>query len=428
MGPAAGWGGRVGRRRRAATLLGVADFSQAGAVPTLHDLSHRSVGDLERELRAWASSRPVALIIPCLASEIGTEALDTMIGELASADWLARVVVGLDQADEADFDNARRRLGALPQRSDIVWNGSEAVRRVEERLDALGLAPRSLGKGRNVWYCLGAVLAGGTEPVIAMHDADILGYRRELAARLVYPVAHPGFGYCFAKGYYHRVTDGRFGGRVTRLLVAPLVRALRAEAGDHGYLRYLEAFRYPLAGETAMESWLAAGLRIPGHWGMDIGILSDVYAQCEPSDICQVSVADAYDHKHQDLSAHDPTAGLRRMSVDVAATIIRRLGAESVDALESLNGASGLCDAYLASARDLIRHYANDAEINGYVVDASAEEATAEVFARSIADAVEACRARPREDELNPSWNEVLDRAPEVAPMLLDALDGGPSA
>ena len=407
----------MGWRQGRATLLGVADFGQIGVVPTLHDLGHRSVTDLERDLRLWAATRPVALIIPCLASEIGSEALTEMVAELASADWLARVVVGLDQASETDCRNARRLVDALPQRRDVLWIDSQAVCRIEERLQALGLAPRSRGKGRNVWYCLGAVIAGGTEQVIAMHDADIVGYSRELVARLVYPVAHPGFGYAFAKGYYHRVTEGRFGGRVTRLLVAPLVRALRAEAGEHGYLRYLEAFRYPLAGETAMTSEVAASLRIPGHWGMDIGILSDVYAQCEPSGICQVSVANAYDHKHQDLSADDATAGLRRMSVDVAATILRRVGSESLDST------SGLCDAYLAAARDLIRHYANDAEINGYLVDAAAEEATVEVFARSVADAVEACRAKPREDELNPSWRQVLQRAPEVAPMLLEALD-----
>ena len=399
-----------------ATLLGVADFSQTGGVPTLHDLLHRGVGDLEGDLRAWAAKRPIALIIPCLASEIGSEALDTMVAELASADWLARVVVGLDQADASDFRDARHLVEGLPQQTDVVWNDSEAVLRIEGRLAALGLAPRSRGKGRNVWYCLGAVLAGGTEQVIAMHDADIVGYSRELLARLVYPVAHPGFGYCFAKGYYHRVTEGRFGGRVTRLLVAPLVRALRAETGESSYLRFLEAFRYPLAGETAMESWVASSLRIPGHWGMDIGILSDVYAQCEPSAICQVSVANAYDHKHQDLSAHDATAGLRRMSVDVSATIIRRLG------FESLDGASSLCDAYRAAARDLIRHYANDAEINGYLVDREAEEATVDVFAASVADALAASRARPGEDELNPSWRQVLQHAPEVAPMLLGAL------
>ena len=407
----------MGWRRARATLLGVADFGQIGVVPTLHDLGHRSVADLERELRLWAEKRPVALIIPCLASEIGSEALDTMVAELASAHWLTRVVVGLDQASEIDCRNARRLVDALPQRADVLWNDSEPVLRIEERLEALGLAPRSRGKGRNVWYCLGAVLAAGTEQVIAVHDADIVGYSREMVARLVYPVAHPGFGYSFAKGYYHRVTEGRFGGRVTRLLVAPLVRALRAEAGEHRYLRYLEAFRYPLAGETAMESEVAASLRIPGHWGMDIGILSDVYAECEPSGICQVSVANAYDHKHQDLSANDATAGLRRMSVDVAATIIRRVGSESLD------GTSSLCDSYLVAARDLIRHYANDAEINGYLVDEAAEEATVEVFARSVADAVEACKANPRENELNPSWRHVLQMAPEVAPMLLDALD-----
>lgn len=405
----------------------MADFSQTGGVPTLHDLLHRGVADLERDLRAWAATRPVALIIPCLASEIGSDAFDTMLGELASADWLARVVVGLDQADEADFRHARRLVEALPQRTDVVWNDSGAVLRIEDRLAGLGLAPRSRGKGRNVWYCLGAVLAAGAEPVVAMHDADIVGYRRELPARLVYPVAHPGFGYCFAKGYYHRVTGGRFSGRVTRLLVAPLVRALRAEAGEHSYLRFLEAFRYPLAGETAMASWLAAGLRIPGHWGMDIGILSDVYARCEPSAICQVSVANAYDHKHQDLSAHDASAGLRRMSIDVSATIIRRLGLESVDSVDCVDGASRLCDAYLAAARDLIRHYANDAEINGYVVDRAAEEATVEVFAHSVADAVEACRAHPGDDELIPSWRQVLEQAPEVAPMLLEALDPTPT-
>ena len=394
----------------------MADFSQAGVVPTLHDLGHRQAADLESDLRAWSADRPVALIIPCLASDVGAEAFEKMVAELAGADWLAHIVVGLDEAGEHDCRRALGLLERLPQRCDVLWNDSGAMAAVEQRLRDRGLAPRSRGKGRNVWYCLGAVLADGSAQVIAMHDADIVGYSRELPARLVYPVAHPSFGYRFAKGYYHRVTEGRFGGRVTRLLVAPLVRALRAEAGDHQYLRFLEAFRYPLAGETAMTAEVAASLRIPGHWGMDIGILSDVYARCDPSSICQVSVADAYDHKHQDLSADDPTAGLRRMSIDVTSTMIRRLGPEAVD------GADGLCEAYLAAARSLVRHYANDAELNGYVVDVAAEQATAEVFARSVADGVALCRDNPREDSLNPSWQQVLQEAPEVGPLLVEAL------
>lgn len=395
----------------------MADFSQAGVVPTLHDLGHRTADDLERDLRSWAADRPVALVIPCLASDVGAEAFDEMVGELAGADWLAHIVVGLDEAGEADSRRARGLLERLPHRCDVLWNDSPAMVAVEQRLRDRGLAPRSRGKGRNVWYCLGAVLAGRSGQVIAMHDADIVGYSRELPARLVYPVAHPSFGYSFAKGYYHRVTEGRFGGRVTRLLVAPLVRALRAQAGDHQYLRFLEAFRYPLAGETAMDAAVAASLRIPSHWGMDIGILSDVFARCDPSSICQVSVADAYDHKHQDLSADDPTAGLRRMSIDVTATMIRRLGPDAVD------GAAGLCEAYLAAAHDLVRHYANDAELNGYTVDVAAEQATAEVFARSVADGAALCRDDPRENSLNPSWGHVLEAAPDVAPLLVEALD-----
>lgn len=401
---------------RACDTASVADFSQAGAVPTLHDLGHRDTADLERDLRSWAAERPVALIIPCLAVEIGSDAFERIVSELASADWLDHVLVGLDEADERDVQRARRIVEPMPQRCDVLWNDGDAMTSVEEYLGAAGLGPRSRGKGRNVWYCLGAVLAEGRSRVIAMHDADILSYNRDLPARLVYPVCHPRFGYSFTKAYYHRVTRGRFGGRVTRLLVAPLLRALRAEAGEHGYLRYLEGFRYPLAGETAMDAGLAARLRIPGHWGMDIGILSDVYALCEPARICQVSVANGYDHKHQALSADDPTAGLRRMSIDVTATIIRCLG------IDSLDGASSLCEAYRDSAAELVGHYANDAELNGYSVDTAHELQIVDVFARSVVDALDSCRAGLAGDSLNPSWQQVFDLLPNVGPMLRNAL------
>ena len=401
----------------------MADFSQNGVVATMHDLGHRRTADLERDLRGWAAERPVTLIIPGLASDIDSPAFEGILAELARADWLDHVVVGLDEAEAHQARRARRLLSGLPQRHHVLWADGPALASAEALLEDVGLAPRQRGKGRNVWYCLGAVLAGlrrRRSAVIAVHDADILGYRRSLPARLAYPVAHPGFGYDFAKGYYHRVTDGCFGGRVTRLLVAPLLRALSSSeaAADQAFLRYLEAFRYPLAGESAMSAPLAAQLRIPGHWGMDVGLLADVYSRCDPSSICQVAVAGAYDHKHQELSPDDPSAGLRRMSIDVTATVIRRVG---------LNGitAGSLCDAYRAEARSLMRHYANDAEINGYRIDESdesGEKATVEAFAGSVAEAVRLCRAEPRQDAANPPWREVFEAAPEAARMLVTAL------
>ena len=418
----------------------MADFSQTGVVPTLHDLGHRSAEDFEADLRAWAPERPVALIIPCLCSEVGSPALDAMVSELAGADWLDYVLVGLDEAGEDGYRRARRLFGRLPQDHDVIWNDGPAMGRVHERLGARGLAPAGTGKGRNVWYCLGAVLARGRAEVVALHDADIVGYDRSLLARLAYPVAHPSFGYRYAKGFYARVTDGRLGGRVTRLLMGPLLEALRAVVGDCSYLRYLGSFRYPLAGESAMDAAAAAALRIPDHWGLEIGILTDVRQRCDLSSICQVDVARAYDHKHQDLSADDPSGGLHKMSIDVTATILDGLAAAGAGSLDRdrdrLAQAGGdeyrigldrdrlaqVGDEYRIRAKELIRHYANDAELNGYRIDIAAEESVAAVFAGAVDAAGRRHLSRRRGPVLNPSWQQVLAAEPEAAPMLLEAL------
>ena len=66
--------------------------------------------------------------------------------------------------------------------------------------------------------------------MIAIHDCDIRTYDRELLARLCFPTAHPNLNYEFAKGYYGRVAE-RLYGRVTRLFVTPLLRAMKATIG-----------------------------------------------------------------------------------------------------------------------------------------------------------------------------------------------------
>lgn len=415
----------------------MADFSQTGVVPTLHDLGHRSAEDFEADLRAWAPERPVALIIPCLSTEVGSPALDAMVSELVGADWLDYVLVGLDEADEDGYRRARRLFNRLPQDHDVIWNDGPAMGRVHQRLAARRQAPAGTGKGRNVWYCLGAVLARGRAEVVALHDADIVGYDRLLLARLAYPVAHPSFGYRYAKGFYARVTDGRLGGRVTRLLMGPLLEALRAVVGDCGYLRYLGSFRYPLAGESAMDTAVAAALRVPDHWGLEIGLLTDVRRRCDLSSICQVDVARAYDHKHQDLSADDPTGGLHKMSIDVTATILDGLSAAGAGPLDrdrlarmgdehriglDWNRLAQVGDEYRIRAKELIRHYANDAELNGYRIDIAAEESAAAVFAGAVDAAGRLHLTRERRPALSPSWQQVLAAEPEAAAMLLEAL------
>ena len=59
------------------------------------------------------------------------------------------------------------------------------------------------------------------------HDCDITTYNRDLLARLVYPVSNPNFNYEFCKGYYPRIREGALSGRVTRLLVTPLLKTFK---------------------------------------------------------------------------------------------------------------------------------------------------------------------------------------------------------
>src|SRR5690606_26760841 len=123
---------------------------------------------------------------------------------------------------------------------------------IQAQLQSEGLCMGDPGKGRNVWFCLGYILASGKTRSVALHDCDIVTYHRELLARLVYPVAHPNFNYTFCKGYYSRIAQGRINGRVSRLLVTPLLRALSKIFGPPEHLDCLDSCRYPLAGSFSL--------------------------------------------------------------------------------------------------------------------------------------------------------------------------------
>ncbi len=69
--------------------------------------------------------------------------------------------------------------------------------------------------------------------------------------------------------------------------------------GSQPLLTFLDRFRYPLAGEFAMARDLAWINRIPGDWGLEIGVLAEVHRNCALRRICQVDIADAYEHTHQ---------------------------------------------------------------------------------------------------------------------------------
>jgi glucosyl-3-phosphoglycerate synthase len=409
----------------------MADFFQNGVIATLHDLGDRPTADLEAELSSWAAERPMALVIPCLASEMDGPALGPMVEEIARIPYLDEVVIGLNQANEADFDQARRLFDRLPQHHRILWHDGPRLSALHGELASHGLAPTQPGKGSNVWYCLGYFLASDRAQTVALHDADVRTYDRRMVARLLYPVAHPSFEYAFSKGYYYRTSaasddpDGRDGerlyGRVSRLFVTPLVRALGLAFGRSDFLDYLDSFRYPLGGEYAMHADLVRTLRIPADWGLEIGLLADVYRRYTTAQVCQVDIADQYDHKHQDLSPDDAGSGLHKMSIDTARSLFARLAASGT--VLTHEGFQSLDATYTQAALDLVARYGDDAAINGLTHDRHLEEAAVEMFARAVIEAGEHFLADPNADSRSPSWSQVRAEVPDLPERLAKAVE-----
>src|SRR6056297_1159169 len=175
----------------------MSDFFQNGIITTLHNLSNRPVEELEAELVQFARHRPMALVLPSLFSELQGPALSAIVEELAKVPYLSQIVIGLDRADEDQYRHAVKYFERLPQHHRILWNDGPRLGAIDAMLDHRGLAPMELGKGRNVWYCLGYIQASGIAGAVALHDCDILTYDRGMLARLIYPVVNPLFNYAF---------------------------------------------------------------------------------------------------------------------------------------------------------------------------------------------------------------------------------------
>ena len=399
----------------------MSDFYQNGIITNFHNLTDRPVEDLEADLMRFSRKRPMSLILPSLYSELEGPALKHIVEELAQVPYLSEIVIGLDRADRDQFEHAKEFFSHLPQHHRILWNDGPRLRALDEELTEHGLAPMEAGKGRNVWYCSGYVQASGIAEAVALHDCDIVTYDRGLLARLIYPVAHPQFNYEFCKGYYSRIAQGKLNGRVARLMVTPLIRALKKVYGPLPYLDYLDSYRYPLSGEFSMRTDVLADIRIPSDWGLEIGVLSEVHRNYSTKRLCQVDIADAYDHKHQPLSEEDALGGLNRMSLDIAKAMYRKLATLGVE----MHGETfrTIKATYYRIALDLIETYYNDAVMNGLTVDRHSEEAAVELFASNIMDAGTAFLDNPRDKPFIPSWNRVQSAVPDLLERMHEAVE-----
>ena len=397
------------------------DFYQNGIITNFHNLTQRPVEALEKELIGFSKHRPMSLVLPSLYSELEGTALPGIIDELQQVPYLSEIVIGLDRADQQQFHSAKEFFSRLPQHHQLLWNDGPRLRSIDKLLQEKNLAPTQMGKGRNVWYCYGYVLASGKAESVALHDCDIITYDRSMLARLLYPVANPNFNYEFCKGYYARHANGRLNGRVSRLLVTPLIRALKKVFGYDDYLEYLDSYRYPLSGEFSMRADVFNDIRIPSDWGLEIGVLSEVKRNYSTNRLCQVDIAENYDHKHQSLSANNPDAGLSRMCTDIAKALFRKLATQGV--IFTHETFRTIKATYYRIALDFIETYYNDAVMNGLTVDRHEEEVAVELFAENILVAGKSFLENPMETPFIPSWNRVISAVPDILDRLYDAVE-----
>jgi glucosyl-3-phosphoglycerate synthase len=396
------------------------DFYQTGIITTLHKLGKPSLERLEADLREFSKTRPVALVLPSLYSEFEGPAMPGIVKELAKVNYLKEIVLVLDKASEKEFNQVREFMSPIATDVKIIHNDGKRVTEIYETLSRNGLDVGQRGKGRSAWLSYGYILAREQSDVIALHDCDIVNYTREMLARLCYPVVHPNLDYVFCKGFYSRVTD-KMHGRVTRLLMTPLVRSIQQIIGQYEFLVFLDSFRYPLSGEFCMTTDMARVNRIPWDWGLEVGSLAEVYRNYSPRRVCQVDIAETYEHKHQELSADDADKGLMKMTIDICKSIFRTLASEGV--VFSDGFFKSLSVAYLRSAEDTIMKYEADAAINGLKFDRHEEAKAVDAFTRAITQASKVFMENPMGTPLIPNWNRVTSAIPGILEMLKQAVD-----
>lgn len=383
---------------------------------TLHDLCVNKK-ELIKSIRDTVIERPVSIVMPMLYREIKSEALNNIIKGLNKCDYLKEVIIPLSTRSSDEFEKVKRFFSTLKLPKLVIWCdgpkiGELLIELKEEGLDFL----KYKGKGRDVWLAFG--IASLHSYAIVTHDADIHTYDELFPAKLLYPILEPELDFKFNKGYYARISFEKnvMYGRVFRLFLHPLLQALVDEIGfEPDFIRFLRSFRYPLSGEFALTSDLSLDVDIPGDWGLEIGILAEMYRNVARKRICQTDLG-FYEHKHRKIGGSEK--GLIRMTRDILKTLLRVL-IETDHIQISKTFLTSLLVSYRRRAQDCIRQYHADAHFNNLEYDRHLEETIVERFSKNILEAGIEYLEKPVGRRI-PDWLRTMSARKKIRKRLFD--------
>ena len=385
------------------------DFQQ-GLITTVHDYS---LGNLDAiAFNKELGQRPTTLLIPCLMEEFSRPALGLIRDTLASLKGLNRLVIALAADRAEDVRDAETFFSKMPFPVQVHWTNGPAVQELLGSMVNLGLdVTGPPGKGWAVWQGLG--VACQDAEVVGLFDADIRTFGSAYPERMLRPLLDPSHGIAYVKAFYSRLSleTQALQGRATRLFVGPLLASLEEIFGPLPYLRYLQGFRYPLAGEFAFTSDLAMNLRIPSDWGLEVGLLSEVYRHVALSRIAQVDLG-LFDHKHKGLGS-TPGEGLQRMAGEIFGTVLRGL-MEHEGAVVSMDQLPTLEVLYRRVGEDRVRQFGLDSAINRLPYDRHGEELAVQSFAGLLRPGLAQLMTSPIAHQL-PSWSRLNSCNPSFA-------------
>jgi hypothetical protein len=197
---------------------------------------------------------------------------------------------------------------------------------IGKALRVSGTLPQGLptGKGAALWLGIGV----SSGDVVCFADSDIRSFQGWQVAALLKPILESWKraenSTLYSKAHYTRLAVNldspekgfyQLGGRVTRLFVIPLIRAL----SKRGVLGGLEKLRYPLSGEFAGTRGLFESISFPSGYDAEMGILIEMWRRGMTNRIGQVDLHLFQHFPQSDSSIH----GMVKQIADLVVSELR---------------------------------------------------------------------------------------------------------